>query len=250
MDRTLGIIYKITSPTGRIYVGQTWNLEKRITSYRRGGCKNQRMIYNSIKKHGFDSHIIDVIDMGRFTQKELDDMEIFWIDKVGSFFPDNKNGMNLTRGGRGNKGKKASAETIKKQRARRHSEETKKLLSEMWRGGKSPNAKPVFDSRMGIYYDSISEAAHARGMNKNSLRGMLSGSFKHNTTGLQYLSECTGHYELILPEIGHNHKVLLFNPNTGVFLYSLREAAQLDGITEACLYYRIKVKLKTALERV
>jgi predicted GIY-YIG superfamily endonuclease len=37
-------IYKITSPTGKIYIGQTINLLGRIKSYKHLSCKNQRKL--------------------------------------------------------------------------------------------------------------------------------------------------------------------------------------------------------------
>lgn len=50
-------IYKITSPTGKIYIGQSVNIEKRWNSYYKNlSCKEQRIIYNSLKKHGFENY--------------------------------------------------------------------------------------------------------------------------------------------------------------------------------------------------
>lgn len=54
-------IYSITSPTGKIYIGQSWNVEKRISTYKRVDCVGQPAIYASLKKHGADSHTISLL---------------------------------------------------------------------------------------------------------------------------------------------------------------------------------------------
>lgn len=54
-------IYKITSPNGSIYIGQTRNFSNRINAYKRLSIKNQKHIYNSIKKYGWENHRFDVI---------------------------------------------------------------------------------------------------------------------------------------------------------------------------------------------
>ena len=45
-------IYKITSPTKKIYIGQSINIEYRIESYKKLiRCKKQIKLYNSLKKY-------------------------------------------------------------------------------------------------------------------------------------------------------------------------------------------------------
>ena len=44
-------IYKITSPTGKIYVGQSCNMKKRFVKYKRLDCKSQSRLYNSLLKY-------------------------------------------------------------------------------------------------------------------------------------------------------------------------------------------------------
>lgn len=47
------VIYKITSPSGRVYIGQTGLLKKRINAYKHARCRKQRKLYNSIVKYGW-----------------------------------------------------------------------------------------------------------------------------------------------------------------------------------------------------
>jgi group I intron endonuclease len=56
-------IYKITSPSGKVYIGQSVNIERRFTSYKRMYTKNskQTKLHRSFLKYGVDSHIFEVV---------------------------------------------------------------------------------------------------------------------------------------------------------------------------------------------
>lgn len=56
-------IYKITSPSGKVYIGQSVNIERRFTSYKRMYVKNKKQtkLYRSFLKYGVQSHIFEVI---------------------------------------------------------------------------------------------------------------------------------------------------------------------------------------------
>lgn len=54
-------IYKITSPSGKVYIGQSLRIETRISQYRSASCKTQRYLHSSILKYGWDSHLFKVI---------------------------------------------------------------------------------------------------------------------------------------------------------------------------------------------
>ncbi|HEC36627.1 hypothetical protein LCGC14_1312370 [marine sediment metagenome] len=52
MEEKICGIYKITSPTKKIYIGQSIDINRRKIIYKNILCKLQRKIYNSLKKHG------------------------------------------------------------------------------------------------------------------------------------------------------------------------------------------------------
>ena len=54
-------IYKITSPTGKIYIGQTRNYASRMSGYKGLQCYKQTKLYNSINKHGWFSHVAELV---------------------------------------------------------------------------------------------------------------------------------------------------------------------------------------------
>lgn len=77
-------IYIIESPTGKIYVGQSRNLTKRILRYKNLHCKTQTKLYNSLKKHGWVAHKFSIIILiaSDTLQSTLDELEQFYMDEV------------------------------------------------------------------------------------------------------------------------------------------------------------------------
>lgn len=55
-------IYKITSPTGRIYIGQSINIEVRFSYYKRKCCKKQRRLHYSFEKYGVSAHSFSIVE--------------------------------------------------------------------------------------------------------------------------------------------------------------------------------------------
>lgn len=71
-------IYKIINPNNKIYIGQSTNIEKRKNDYKKLHCKSQKIIYSSIKKHGWDNHIFEIIE--ECDIKDLNHRERYWQD--------------------------------------------------------------------------------------------------------------------------------------------------------------------------
>lgn len=135
--KKIGYIYKIVNPKGNIYIGKTTRLKERIANYKYcTGISEQKMIYNSIKKYGWENHIFEIID--QTTENNLSKLEIDYIDRYATYHYDNKNGMNLTKGGEGSSGRVDSPEVRKKRadkiRGRKHTDQTKRLLSDLKKG--------------------------------------------------------------------------------------------------------------------
>jgi group I intron endonuclease len=55
-------IYKITSPSGKVYIGKSKNILSRYYKYFHLRCEGQRKIYGSLKKYGPENHIFDIIE--------------------------------------------------------------------------------------------------------------------------------------------------------------------------------------------
>jgi group I intron endonuclease len=88
-------IYKITSPTGRIYIGQTTNHIVRWNKYMKLQCKDQPSLYNSLLKHTPNNHTFEMIE--ECNVDELDNREIHW----GEFYNVLSNSHLNNRLGRG-----------------------------------------------------------------------------------------------------------------------------------------------------
>ena len=71
-------IYKITSPTGKIYIGQAVDIAIRLKSYINGTCIGQPRIYNSIRKHGWNAHRVEIVQ--ECSEIELNKAERYWQD--------------------------------------------------------------------------------------------------------------------------------------------------------------------------
>lgn len=73
-------IYKITSPSGRIYIGQSWNILRRFNDYKKTKGKKQPTLYNSFKKYNINNHDFKIIHElpVDVTQEILNQYEIFY----------------------------------------------------------------------------------------------------------------------------------------------------------------------------
>ena len=72
-------IYKITSPIGKIYVGQTINYQRRLADYKRiERIVSQKRLFNSFNKYGIDNHIFEVIE--ECCEGQLNSLERYWQD--------------------------------------------------------------------------------------------------------------------------------------------------------------------------
>lgn len=91
MSKTIGI-YKITSPSNKIYVGQSTNIEKRWRIYSNINCKGQTKLYNSFLKYGIENHIFEIIEECLIEQ--LNEREIYW----GEYYNTLNEGLNLKLG--------------------------------------------------------------------------------------------------------------------------------------------------------
>tara|TARA_R110000868_G_C10727291_1_gene751293 strand:+ start:35 stop:646 length:612 start_codon:yes stop_codon:yes gene_type:complete len=54
-------IYKITNPSGKIYIGSSKNIEQRWLGYKSIKNKSQTKLYNSFKKYGVNNHKFEIV---------------------------------------------------------------------------------------------------------------------------------------------------------------------------------------------
>ena len=87
-------IYKWTSPTNRVYVGQSKDLDDRKKWYDSGGIKRASMpkLKRSFNKYGIENHKYDIIE--HCSIEQLDEREIYW----GTHYNTLKQGLNCRLG--------------------------------------------------------------------------------------------------------------------------------------------------------
>lgn len=161
MSKICGI-YKITSPVGKVYIGQSVDIKKRLRAYRYPEqVKSQRKLYSSLKKYGYKKHKFEIVMQCDI--EKLDEMEIFYIDLYNTF--NTKHGLNCNHGGQ--------SQAI-------HTEETKRRRSESLKGRKASK-----ESRK-----RMSEAAKGRKQSLNQKlkksKAMVGRKFNFNTSS-QYV---------------------------------------------------------------
>jgi len=204
----MGVIYKITSPSGRIYIGKSINLKKRIKDYKYQCETRKSIVHDSIRGYGWDNHTLEIIE--ECANELLSEREIFWIKELNSYWQDNPNGgMNMTRGGEVGGGswmydverRKNQSEKFKGEGSpfygKKHTEENKRIVGEKARKRNLENGHTVpkwgaEKSRLTIIkpilcygndggfikeYESSNEAARKLEIS----RGSVTDSLLHNT---------------------------------------------------------------------
>jgi group I intron endonuclease len=211
-------IYKITSPSDKIYIGQSRNINKRKKEYRYLNCKHQTKLYYSLKKYGWEQHIFEIIE--ECSLEQLNEREIYWINTYNTV----KNGLNLREGGSkgtlseetkqkmrkpkcegtGDKISKSSR-GVSRNKGRQQSEEERKKRSQIKKGTKlsqshienikknkiNKNTKPILCINDQKEFDSIKNAAKYYKLNTASIDNILSGraiSTKKDKLKFEYIN--------------------------------------------------------------
>lgn len=171
-------IYKITSPSNKVYIGQSVKIEKRLIKYKNLFCKSQPKIYNSIKKYGWDKHKFEVIC--ECDIYELNDKERYYQDLYNCI----QNGMNCTLTMQNGKSGTQSKLTIEKRRigmigkhtgnknpmyGKKIKESSKQLQREKLSGELNYLSKIILNTETGIFYFGLNEASKSINMKKATL---------------------------------------------------------------------------------
>jgi group I intron endonuclease len=88
-------IYKITSPSGSVYIGQSTDIKSRFSKYRKAVYLPQPRLLKSLQKYGVNNHTFEIIQ--ECDKDDLNNLEKYWIEKYKSF--NTEHGLNLQSGG-------------------------------------------------------------------------------------------------------------------------------------------------------
>ena len=160
-------MYKITSPSTKVYIGQSVDVKKRFKQYRVLDCELQKKLHGSFIEYGVESHVFEIVC--ECLKSELNDKERYYQDLYNVI----ENGLNcvLTKG-LGKRGR-ASNETRNNMRgsvSASKADERRDCVK-----------KIILDTCTGIYYKGVKDAAFAYGLSVSTLTSRLSGIMINNT---------------------------------------------------------------------
>lgn len=214
-------IYKITSPSNKIYIGKSRDILRRFKDYKWGRFSGQRILKYSLLKYGWDKHTFEIIyelpvdvEDKILNRYEMTFIECYRCNK--SLYPKG-NGMNMTNGGDGVIGyvfTDEARERVKigmkgKRRPQlkgkdhpyfgkrgaehvaygfRHTEESKKRISEAQKGDKHNMARRVINVKTGEIFGCIKDAAESVRMKRRTFNAQLNGQNTNNTGFIYYIN--------------------------------------------------------------
>lgn len=219
MIKGYSCIYKFTSPSGRVYVGQTVDLYSRYISHSKMYGNSSPVLYKSFKKYGFENHIFEVIEECEISQ--LSERERYWQE----YYDTVKSGLNCKYTSTKDRTGKLSYETRRKigdaqigklnhrygkslpkhlnpMYGKKHTEESRRKMSLSGRGKKKSN---ITKSRM----------SESKKGGKNPMYG-------------------------VLPKVAR----LVLDLETGIYYDSIKEAAFSKSIKETTLRGYLNEKSK------
>lgn len=204
-------IYKITSPSGKVYIGRAKKLHTRYLRYSRldNDIKGQVRLYRSFLKYGVENHIFEVIE--ECEESELSRRERYWQD---FYDVTGANGLNCILEPTDNKKYEISEELREKYRKRnagknnprygkRWSEEHKKAQSEKMKGRYAGEKNPMYG--------------------KSAMKG--------RKASLETIEKMRTY----MLEADHPSKILVLCTETGIFYNTIREASEAIGINKDVL---------------
>jgi group I intron endonuclease len=142
-------IYKITSPSGKVYIGQSIDIEKRRNCYKNLNIPKQPKIYNSIKKYSWENHTHNIIE--ECSVEQLNERETYWKQYYLNQFDDDWEMIlfcNLHDTGGGPLSKETKEKIGKIHKGAKRSDETKKKISESKKGFKFSKESKELKSRI------------------------------------------------------------------------------------------------------
>jgi len=252
-------IYKITNPNGKIYVGQSINIEKRFLSYKRLDCKNQIMLYRSFLKYGYENHKFEVIE--ECDVKLLNELERYWQDfyncidlglncKTTSFNSKTGNLSTLTKDKIREKaiGRKSSEETkLKKSLSmkgnkglflgKKHSTESKIKISNSLTGKKRPFMNMEY-KKSKDWIEKMSKSMKGKKHSKET-KLKMSLSLIGNKRGCnRFVSDKQKEF------LKNKFSKVILDTENGIYYFGTKEASFYNNIPQSTLKSRLNGRLK------
>lgn len=210
-------IYKITSPTNKVYIGKSVKIEKRIEKYKGAHCKSQPILYSSLKKYGWINHKFEILCECEIS--ELNNKERYYQDLYNSM---SVNGMNCRL-------------TTSKDKSGLSSEQTKAKQKISMKGvclGRKQPRKEIEKRIKSLTGKkrTVEHKIHSSNIKLGSLNPMFGKKIKESSKALQR--------EKLSGELNYLTKIIL-NTETGIFYYGLNEASKTTNISKGTLWLKM-----------
>ena len=149
-------IYKITSPSGKVYIGQSVNLYQRLKSYfEPKSAPNQRILRYSLRKYGINAHKMEILE--ECSTDMLNERERFYQDK----YIDKSLNCRFTQSN--------DKSGYCKESTKNNISKSLKITDSSWRHLKNVVYQYDIKGNFIAKYDSVSNAAKILGVNKASI---------------------------------------------------------------------------------
>jgi group I intron endonuclease len=153
-------IYKITSPSGKIYIGQSKSIRDRWSSYRTRGCEAQPILQKSFNKYTVQNHTFEIIHY--CDEQELDYIERYYQDLYEVI---GRHGLNCVLVNKDNTYEKRVHNLVKNK---------KRLVPS--------HIIDILDVETGVFYYTVLDASKYIGVKRNFLADMLKGAARNKTS--------------------------------------------------------------------
>lgn len=212
-------IYKITSPTKKVYIGQSTNIKKRFSHYKGLNCKRQPIIYNSLLKYGVEKHKFEILC--ECSVEELNDKERYYQDVFSVI---GKNGLNCSL-------------TKTSDRSGKHSEETKFKLSKAHKGKKLSEETKLKMSKIRKGKPRLEETKLKISIGNKNSKNFL-GKKHSEKTKFKMSNAKKGNKHNLGKKYSEEHKIkisegrkkIILNIETGIFYFGVKEASEIINI--------------------
>jgi group I intron endonuclease len=195
-------IYKITNPKGKIYIGQSTNIEERWEKGHKYNSGSGKKLKNSFKKYGWENHKKEIIE--ECSVEELSNRETYWIEYYNSY----KKGLNSTP--------KGGIQGYKDEQWRKAHSEGLKGRKGYWEGKKRPEHSAFLKEKgCGLSYERTQE-------HKNNLSKKLTGT-KFSKEICEKISQ---------NKIGKGLKPIICDTLFGMEFKSLSEASEVLNLNK------------------
>jgi group I intron endonuclease len=243
-------IYKITSKSKRVYIGQSIDIEKRFKSYKYKIPFDQPRLRNSFLKYGFDNHKFEILCECEVS--ELNDKERYYQDLYNAT---SKNGLNCSLTTSSDRNGKASQETRLKMSITRtgmkQSKETCLKKSNRMKGKNNPmfgrngdknsfygktHSKETLDKISRIHLNN--QYCKGRKVSNETKKKMSFSSLGNTRCKDRILSEITKN------KISNSLKRKVINVETGEIYTSATELAEMLNISKWTIQKRLNGQMK------